>query len=269
VSEGNKEEQAGEEKSSGEIYARKKVVRKVEPNEKLPFTMHLEELRWRLIYCMVTVAVAFAALYGVSDYIFQFIRKPLDMDLVFLAPAEAFFVYLKIAFYMAIVASIPMILYQAWEFIAPGLLESERRYTGAFVVLGTVFFIIGASFCYFVVLPYGLKFLIGFGGEGLKPMISVGNYISFVFKIALAFGVIFEMPIVIVFLAKMGLVTPESLAKKRSYFIVGSFIVSAILTPPDVFTQVIMAVPMLILFELSIIASRFFIHKPESAQEDE
>lgn len=248
------------------LYNREKVMRKVGEDDKLPFTVHLEELRWRLIYCAVTIGVTFIALYAMSDGLFDIIRKPLNTDLVFLAPAEAFFVYLKISIYFALIISMPMILYQMWMFTAPGLLGAERTYTGPFVVFGTIFFAIGACFCYFVVLPLGLEFLIGYGGEGLTPMISVGNYISFIFKLMIAFGLVFEMPIVIIFLTKLGFVDPAALAAKRSYFIVGSFVVAAILTPPDVFTQTVMALPIIILFEISLIVSKYFVkpRKPES-----
>ncbi|MBI4665995.1 MAG: twin-arginine translocase subunit TatC [Nitrospinae bacterium] len=250
----SKEAEGGQ---TGAPDGRKKVVRRVNPDEKLPFTSHLEEFRWRLIYCLVTVGVAFALLYGVSDQIFLFIKKPIGVDLVFLAPAEAFFVYLKLALYMAVIVSMPVILYHTWEFVAPGLLDTERRFTGLFVVFGVLFFAAGAAFCYFVVLPYGLKFLIAYGGEGLKPMISVGNYISFVFMFLLAFGLIFEMPLVIVFVTRLGITTPEWFAKQRSYFVVGNFVVAAILTPtPDVVSQLMMAVPMMFLFELGIIAAK-------------
>ncbi|MGK7344517.1 MAG: twin-arginine translocase subunit TatC [Candidatus Nitrospinota bacterium M3_3B_026] len=260
------EKETGEAKEAEEKtedpYAKSGTRRRVGPEDRLPFTAHLEELRWRLIYGLATVAAAFAALYFVSDGLFQLLRRPMGMgqDLVFIAPAEAFFVYLKISLYGAIIISMPMILYQAWEFVAPGLLDVERRYTGVFVVLGSIFFIVGASFCYFVVLPLGLDFLLNFGGEGLSPMISVGNYISFVFKISIAFGITFELPIVLVFLVKLGVVTPETLAGKRPYFIVGSFVFASLLTPPDVFTQVVMAVPMILLYEVSILAARFFVH---------
>lgn len=250
------------------LYDRKKVMRKINEDEKLPFTVHLEELRWRLIYCAITIGVTFIALYAMSDALFGMIRKPLDTDLVFLAPAEAFFVYLKISIYFALIISIPMILYQMWMFTAPGLLGAERTYTGPFVIFGTIFFAIGATFCYFVVLPLGLKFLIGYGGEGLTPMISVGNYISFIFKLMIAFGLVFEMPIVIIFLTKLGFVNPATLAAKRSYFIVGSFVVASLLTPPDVFTQIIMAVPIILLFEISLLVSKYFI-KPKEPENDD
>lgn len=259
------EKETDETKKAGgraeDPYAKSRARRRVGPEDKLPFTAHLEELRWRLIYSLATVAAAFAALYFVSDGLFQLLRKPMGMgrDLVFIAPAEAFFVYLKISLYGAIIVSMPMILYQAWEFVAPGLLDVERRYTGVFVILGSIFFAVGASFCYFVVLPFGLDFLLNFGGEGLSPMISVGYYISFVFKISIAFGITFELPIVLVFLVKLGVLTPQTLSAKRPYFIVGSFVFASILTPPDVFTQVVMAVPMILLYEVSILAARFFV----------
>ncbi|MBI4828643.1 MAG: twin-arginine translocase subunit TatC [Nitrospinae bacterium] len=260
-----KPQPAGEQ--TGNLYSRKRVVRKVAPEEKLPFTVHLEELRWRLVYCIITVGVTFTVLYALSEGLFQMVRAPLGTDLVFLAPAEAFFVYLKISLYAAVFISMPMILYQIWEFVAPGLLGAERRYTGYFVVFGTVFFVVGAAFCYFAVLPFGLQFLIGYGGEGLKPMISVSEYISFLFLMTIAFGLVFELPVVILFMVRMGLVTPDWLARQRPYFVVLAFIVGAILTPPDVFSQVVMAVPMLILYEGSIIAARlmFPAKKKESA----
>ncbi len=257
------------ESAKEDVYSRKKVVRKVEEDEKLPFTVHLEELRWRLIYCVVTIAVLFVALYAFSDKLFELVRKPITVDLVFLAPAEAFFVYVKISIYIAIFISTPMLLYQIWQFIAPGLFESERKYTAGFVIFGTLFFLIGASFCYFLVLPMGLEFLLGYAGAGLKPMISVGNYISFIFKMTLAFGVIFEMPIVIVFFTKLGFVTPETLRTKRGYLIVGSFVVASILTPPDIFTQVIMALPIILLFEMSLLVAKFFVPKPIEEEDEE
>lgn len=115
----------------GAIYNRKQVVRRVQPEEKLPFTIHLEELRWRLIYCVSTIGVAFCASFGLSDRLFALIRQPIHSDLYFMAPAEAFFVYMEISFYAAMAVSVPMILYQLWEFVSPGLLEAERKYTRA------------------------------------------------------------------------------------------------------------------------------------------
>lgn len=254
--------------SKNKIPGAKDLFRKVESDEKLPFTYHLEELRVRLIYCAVVVALLFALLYSVSDALFEIVRKPIgDYEIISIAPAEAFFAYMKISFYGAIALSMPVLLYHTWQFIAPGLLEGEKKYTSAFVIAGSIFFVIGASFCYFLVLPYGMEFLLGFAGDAIKPQITVSNYISFSFRLLIAFGLIFQLPIIIVILTKLGIVTPDSLAEKRAYFIVGSFVISAILTPPDVFTQAVMALPIIILFEASLLVSRFI--NKDSAQDEE
>jgi sec-independent protein translocase protein TatC len=254
--------------TSDEAAARKRLRRAGE-DETMPLTAHLEELRTRLIYGFVTLFVVFAALWGVSDTIFAIVRRPLgDHGLTAIAPAEAFFSYVKVTFYAAIIVAMPMILYQTWEFVAPGLLAAERRYTGWFVVFGTLFFAIGVLFCYFAVLPFGLDFLLSFGGDQIQSQPTAEYYLGFVVKMVLAFGLIFEMPIVIVFLVRMGLVTPATLAEKRSYVIVGCFIVAAILTPPDVFTQVVMALPMVILYELSIVVGRMFVKSPTDLTEE-
>lgn len=254
----------------GEMYSRKKVMRRVEPEEALPFSVHLEELRWRLIYCVVTVFASFCVLYAVSDGLFMIIKQPIKSDLYFMAPTEAFFTYLQISFYIAVAVSTPMILYQLWEFISPGLMEKERKYSGTFVIFGTLFFVLGASFCYLVVLPFGLEFLIGYGTDGLKPMISVSSYISFILKFTLAFGVIFETPVLMVFLMLQGLVKASTLSKQRPYVIVGIFVIAAVLTPtPDVFSQFMMAGPMLILFEAGLIVGRWLSPKEETEENEQ
>ncbi len=249
---------------SGAVHARRDRLRRVDQDETLPFTSHLEELRLRLIYCSVTIFVVFCALYSVSDYLFELFREPMgDYQIIAIAPTEAFFAYLKVSFYMALIISTPLLLFHVWEFVAPGLLENERRYTGLFVVFGTLFFVLGGLFCYFLVLPYGLSFLLGYAGDSISAQITASNYISFTFKLIIAFGVIFQLPIVIILLTKIGVVTPDALSEKRPFFIVGSFIVAAIMTPPDVFTQIIMAGPMIILFETSVLVSRLFIVKKD------
>ncbi len=261
-------ENGGADQKHGGIPNAKDLFRKVESDEKLPFTYHLEELRVRLIYCAVVIALFFALLYSFSDALFEIVRRPMgDYEIISIAPAEAFFAYMKISFYGAIVLAMPVLLYHTWQFIAPGLLEGEKRYTSAFVIAGSIFFVIGASFCYFLVLPYGMEFLLGFAEGAIKPQITVGNYISFAFRLLIAFGLIFQLPIIIIILTKLGIVTPDSLASKRAYFIVGSFVISAILTPPDVFTQTVMALPIIILFESSLLVSRF-INKKSEQKED-
>ena len=237
---------------------KKRKIRKVTPEEKLPFTEHLEELRWRLIIIIATITVWFGVCYTYSEDIMRFVQKPLNQKLIFISPTEAFFVNLKIAFFVAIFLSLPVIIYQFWAFVAPGLLEKEKKYTLPFIISATVCFIIGSAFSYFIVLPVGTKFLLSFAGSELKPMISVNNYISFVGRFMIGSGVIFEFPVVIFFLSKIGIATPEFLSQKRGYAILGIFILSAVLTPPDIFTMFIMAIPLLALYEISIIIARLF-----------
>ncbi|MBI3600486.1 MAG: twin-arginine translocase subunit TatC [Nitrospinae bacterium] len=233
-------------------------MRKVAPEEKLPFTEHLEEFRWRLIIVIATVAVWFGICYNYSADIIRFVQKPLNQKLIFISPTEAFFVNMKVAFFAALFLSLPVIIYQLWAFVAPGLLEREKKYTLPFIISATLCFLTGAGFCYFIVLPVGTKFLLSFAGSELKPMISINNYISFISRFMIAFGAVFEFPVVIFFLSKVGIVTPEILSKNRRYSILGIFVLSAILSPPDVFSMFLMAIPLMGLYEISIIISRVF-----------
>lgn len=218
----------------------------------LPFTKHLEELRYRLIVTFVTISCCFAALYPVSEQLLLILRTPMQEQLYMLAPTEAFIVHLKLAIFGGIVVSVPMILYQGWAFVAPGLYATEKKYVLPFVILATIFFGMGGYFAYKLILPFGLRFLLGYGGAIIQPVISVANYISFVTKMILVFGVIFELPLIVAFLAKFGMVTPATMRQYRKYAIVGAFVLGAILTPPDVFTQALMAGPLIILYEISI-----------------
>ena len=235
----------------------------------LSLTGHLEELRYRLLVSLITVGVCFAALYPFSETLLTLVHLPIqDEQLYMLSPAEAFIVHLKLAIFGAIVLSVPMLLYQIWAFVAPGLYPNEKEYALPFVFVATGFFLLGGLFAYFVMLPFALKFLIGFGGALIQPMISVTNYVSFVTMTMLVFGVVFELPVILVFLAKMGIVTPTHLRGFRRYAIVGAFIIGAILTPPDVVSQAMLAGPLLVLYELSIWACEWFA-KPKVSEERE
>ena len=234
------------------------MVKKLQEGQKVPFTEHLEELRDRIIICVSFIGVAFVAAYAVSDRILEPLAGLIDRKLVFISPTEAFFVYLKVAFYTALALSVPLVLYQAWAFVSPGLYNTEKKHSFRLVIASTAFFALGASFCWFLVLPLGLKFLIGYGGDLLLPMISVGLYIGFCLKLILVFGVVFQLPLVVVFLHSIGLVTLEQLKGFRGYLVVVSFIVSAVITPPDIFTQVILALPLLALYETSILFIKIF-----------
>lgn len=232
--------------------------------EKLSLIEHLEELRRRVIWCIVWVILTSCLAYAFAEPILGFLTKPVDR-LIFISPHEAFYSYLKIALISGIFFSSPIILYQIWRFIGVGLRQSERKYLLWYGPLSLVSFLLGVTFAYFLVLPVGMRFLLGFATKTLQPMISVSRYISFVGIFLLAFGIVFEMPLVVLFLTKIEVVTPHSLARQRKYVVLLVFVVASILTPPDVFTQVLLAVPMLILYELSIWLSKLVIAKPQNS----
>ena len=251
-------------------------------DNKLPFLDHLSELRERIIISIVVLAIFFGILFYYSEVLYDFITLPMNSKIIFqntfpflkivplkikavplivTAPAEVFWTHTKISIVGAFVLSLPFILYQAWKFVAPGLFPNEKRYVGPFIVVFSLFFIIGAAFCFFIVLPFALGFLLNYKMDkiqDLQTLISVGAYINFILKFVLAFGLVFELPIIILLLTKIGIVTPRLLSKNRKYAVLISFVLSAILTPtPDVFNQSLMAVPILILYEIGIFASRF------------
>lgn len=246
-----------------------------ETNEvgKLPFTGHLEELRKRLIVCFVSVGIGFALSYGFKEQLFQILTRPLiavmaaDDKMIFTGLPEAFFTYLKVAFLSGLMLSTPIILYEFWMFVAPGLYQKEKRLLVPIVFLSTFFFLGGSLFGYFVVFPFGFKFFLGFASETIQPLPSMKEYLSFSAKLLLAFGLVFELPLVITFLSKMGLVTVDFLKKNRKYALLLFFAGAAILTPPDVVTQIMMAVPLMILYEISIIGARIF-GKKKSTESD-
>ncbi len=236
---------------------------------RMPFTKHLEELRTRLIIIFIGVGVGFGICYYSSSFLVWILQRQLGEKLVFLSPTEAFFTRMKIGLFAGIFLSMPLTLHQLWLFVMPGLLERERKHTLPFVIFGTIFFVIGASFAYFLILPYGLKFLLSFATPLLVPQIAFGYYVSFAFKLMFAFGLVFEMPLVTIFLVKLNIIDVEFLTRNRKYFVVLAFIIGAILTPPDVFTQVMMAGPLLGLYEVSIWVAKGMRKKAEEEEEDE
>ncbi len=248
---------------------------------KMPLTEHLSELRKRIIICLVSILIGFVVSFTYSEVLFRFLTIPLKYNisfslnspfisfiekkiknnppLVFLSPTEAFWMHIKISMISALVISLPVIFSQLWKFVSPGLLHKEKKYVVPFVIITTSFFLIGAAYCFFLVLPFAMGFLLSYKTESMTPMLSVGNYVDFCLKFILAFGAIFELPIAIIFFTRMGLVTPKTLAKHRKYAIILAFIVAAFLTPtPDAFNQTLMAVPMIILYELGVLVSRIF-----------
>ncbi|MDI6688600.1 MAG: twin-arginine translocase subunit TatC [Desulfobacterales bacterium] len=232
--------------------------------EKIPFTGHLEELRKRLVTCFIAVGIGFVVSYGFKEKLFDILSLPLisvmgaDDKLIFTGLPEAFFTYLKVAFLSGFMLAAPVILYQFWMFIAPGLYQKERRFLVPIVFLSSFFFVGGALFGYFIVFPFGFKFFLGFASETIKPLPSMKEYLSFASKLLLAFGLVFELPLIITFMAKLGMVSVEFLKKNRKYALLLFFVAAAILTPPDVVTQIMMALPLMLLYEISIIGARIF-----------
>lgn len=229
-------------------------------DKKLTLTKHLEELRARIIKSIIFVILGSIAAYSFVDIIISSIVKPVG-KLVFIAPQEAFIANIKLAFFGGLILSSPFVLYQVWRFIQSGLKKTEIRYVLIFAPLSFIFFILGAGIGYFIIVPIGVKFLLGFATDLVAPMITISKYITFAGSLTLIFGIIFELPLATLFLTKIGMVTPSFLCAKRRHVIVGIFIIAAILTPPDVVTQCLMAVPLIFLYEVGIIFSRL-VYKP-------
>ena len=221
---------------------------------------HLRELRRCLLWSLAAIGIGTVVAFTFTDALVAWLRRPLHADLIFLAPAEAFWTDLKVSIVAGLFLVLPVVLYQVWRFIMPGLLSAERRYLLPFLTLSYLSFVLGVGFCYLVVLPFAFQFLIGYGvAHGYTPQISVGLYMDFVLKFFLAFGLIFELPLALTVLSRMGLVTPRMLSRGRKYAVLLAFILGAILTPtPDVFNQAIMAGVLVVLYEVGILAVRLF-----------
>jgi len=232
--------------------------------KKLPLTSHLQELRKRLILSFIAIGVGFFVCYTLKEPLFDILAAPLMKmmpkggALIFISVAEAFFTYMKVAFIAGIIVASPFVLYQIWAFVAPGLYQKEKKYVIPFVMGGSFFFAIGVLFGYFVAIPVGFKFLLGYATDFIKPMPSMKEYLSFSIKFLLAFGLVFEFPVVLVLLARIGVVDAKTLAQKRKYAILLIFIFAAVMTPPDIISQVLMALPLIGLYELSILLSKIF-----------
>lgn len=233
------------------------------PDLELPLTGHLAELRKRLARSLLAVGVAFAVCYPQSRFLFHFLEAPLresaeaanlKFQIVGTGIAEAFFTRLGVCMVGALFCALPVILYQVWRFVVPGLDREEARYAKWFVAFGTLFFLAGATFCYVFVFPVGFPFFLQeYADIGIDPVLRISEYLSFTSRMMLAFGVTFELPVVIFFLARTGLVTWKQLLGFTRYAVLVIFIVAAVLTPtPDVASQLLMAAPLLVLYGLSI-----------------
>jgi sec-independent protein translocase protein TatC len=240
---------------------------------KQPFMSHLEELRKRLITCAIAVGIGFVISYIFAERLFQILVTPLTRimpegdRLIFTNLPEMFLTYLKTAVICGILLTAPVIFHQLWLFIAPGLYQHEKKFAIPFVVFSTILFVGGALFGYFIVFPFGFKFFLGFANEYIQALPSVKQYFSFAIKLLFAFGIVFELPVVAFFLSKMGIVTPEFLKKKRKYALLLTFVMAAILTPPDVITQLMMAGPLILLYEIGILVARMARRKKDREEE--
>jgi sec-independent protein translocase protein TatC len=230
------------------------------------FLDHLEELRSRIIKTLISILIFSIVTYFFSEKVIDFLARPVA-KVYFLSPTEAFAVRIKISIILGIILSVPVIFYQLWQFVVPGLFESEVKAVVPAVIFSTIFFLIGGTFCFFLVLPMAIKFLMGFGTEKLEPMIKIGSYISFVSYTTLAFGAVFELPVIAYFLGKLGIITDKTLKKGRKYAVVGILILAATITPPDLFSQIMLGVPLYILYEISIIVLRMTQKKKETVSE--
>jgi len=233
-------------------------------DDRFPLSVHLAELRRRLLVCLGTVGALAALSYPFSHQIFLLLARPLRQalppggTLIFIAPTEPFLTYIKLSAFSGLFLGAPVVLWQIWRFVTPGLYEHERRHLLPFLMSASALFVLGVSFAYFVVFPLCFRFLLRWGYPEVQPLPSMGRYLDFTAKLLLAMGAAFELPVFIFFLAKLGLVDAQQLSRWRRYAVVLIFAGAAILTPPDVISQLLMAGPLLALYEVSVLVARAF-----------
>ena len=228
-----------------------------ESKENMTFIEHLIELRDCLKKAALSVVVGMCLCWGISDRIFDIIRKPIQPylqggGLIFTGPLDKFLAHIRISLVCGVIISCPFWLYQVWRFISPALYKNEKRIVSGFVVAGTIQFLIGAAFCYFVIFPGAFEFLMAFGGTVDKPMITIAQYLDFFTQTILIFGLTFEVPVVLAFLGLIGIISSRFLKEKRRYAIVINAVVAAIAAPPDVLSMMLLLIPLAIMYEISI-----------------
>ena len=236
----------------------------VEPlkfTQKVPISGHLLELKNRFIRVAIVVAFFFGVCFYFIDILLFWLEDPLPpafKNLTFITPTEPFFTNMKVSLMGSLFISMPMILYHVWFFIAPGLKVKEKKVTMMFVFFGTFFFLFGGLFCYFLVLPLGLRFLLNYGHKFWEMQVTIGFYFSFVVKIILAFAFAFQTPLIMVLLTKFGVINTVKMRLYRKWAFMSTFLVAAVLTPPDVITQVLLAFPLYGLYEFGLMVSTYF-----------
>ncbi|MDD8024980.1 MAG: twin-arginine translocase subunit TatC [Acidobacteriota bacterium] len=232
--------------------------------DEMTFLEHLEDLRKRLFLCFISIFVAVLPAYVFSKDIYAFLARPLTQFLpegqpmAFLKLTEPFMLYIKVSFITALFAVSPFLFYQIWKFIAPGLYQKEKKYVMPFVLFTTIFFIGGAAFSYYVAYPFACRFFLDLGSD-FKAVITVDQFFNLTVKMLIGVGLVFEMPTLIFFLARMGIVTSKWMVKNIKYAVLAIFVIAAVITPsPDMVNQLILAVPMLVLYGISILVALLF-----------
>lgn len=240
-----------------------------------PLISHLLELRNRLLRCILAVLVVFIGLIYFSNYIYEFISAPLverlpeGATMIATDVASPFFTPLKLTLIASVFVAVPFILYQVWAFVAPGLYKHERRLVMPLLFSSSLLFYCGVAFAYFVVFPLVFGFFTAISLGGVEFATDISSYLDFVLALFMAFGIAFEVPIAIILLCWTGATTPKSLSEKRPYIVVAAFIVGMLLTPPDIISQTLLAIPMCLLFEVGLFFARFYVRsEPQEAEED-
>jgi len=240
-----------------------------------PLISHLIELRKRLLNCIIAVLVIFLCLVYFSNDIYQLVSAPLieqmpsGASMIATDVASPFLAPIKLTVIVSVFLAVPIILYQIWAFVAPALYRHERRLVMPLLFSSSFLFYLGMAFAYFIVFPLAFGFFAKTAPQGVQIATDINNYLDFVMTLFMAFGVSFEVPIAIVLLCWTGVTTPEDLKAKRPYVLVGAFVVGMLLTPPDIFSQTLLAIPMYCLFEVGVLVSRFYVGKNRSDDEDE